>query len=78
MTLLPIHITAGALGIVSGFVALFALKGARLHRKSGVLKDGYPAMLFFIFGAVTWLAAVGDARMILANGAAGLARPERV
>lgn len=36
MTLLPIHIAAGAIGIVSGFVALFALKGARLHRTSGM------------------------------------------
>ena len=35
MILLPIHIAAGAVGIVSGFVALFALKGARLHRSSG-------------------------------------------
>ena len=37
MTLLPIHIVAGSVGIVSGFVALFALKGARLHRKSGIV-----------------------------------------
>ena len=37
MTLLPIHIAAGAVGIVSGFVALFALKGATLHRNSGMV-----------------------------------------
>jgi len=37
MTLLPIHIAAGAVGIISGFVALFALKGAMLHRKSGMV-----------------------------------------
>jgi uncharacterized membrane protein len=37
MTLLPIHIAAGAIGIVSGFVALFAFKGARLHRTSGMV-----------------------------------------
>ena len=35
MTLLPIHIIAGLTGIVSGFVALYTLKGAKLHRKSG-------------------------------------------
>jgi hypothetical protein len=29
------HIVAGSLGLVSGFVALYAVKGARLHRKSG-------------------------------------------
>lgn len=34
--LLP-HIVAGALGIVSGFVALSAMKGATLHRKSGMI-----------------------------------------
>ena len=35
--LLPIHIVAGGLGIVFGFVALYAAKGAWLHRKSGML-----------------------------------------
>ncbi|HKC63058.1 MAG TPA: hypothetical protein VKB86_05445 [Pyrinomonadaceae bacterium] len=37
ITLLPIHIIAGAIGIVSGAVALCALKGATLHRKSGMI-----------------------------------------
>jgi len=37
MTLVPVHVVAGATAIVSGFVALYALKGARLHRKSGML-----------------------------------------
>ena len=37
MTLLPIHIIGGAIGIVSGFVALYAVKGATLHRKSGMI-----------------------------------------
>lgn len=36
MTLL-LHILAGGLGVVSGAVALYAAKGARLHRKSGML-----------------------------------------
>jgi uncharacterized membrane protein len=36
MTLL-VHILAGGLGIVLGAVALSAAKGARLHRKSGML-----------------------------------------
>jgi hypothetical protein len=35
--LLPIHIVAGGLGIVFGFVALYAAKGAWLHRQSGML-----------------------------------------
>jgi hypothetical protein len=37
MALLPIHIIAGLTGIVSGFFALYTLKGAKLHRKSGIV-----------------------------------------
>jgi uncharacterized membrane protein len=37
MTALAVHIVAGSLGIIFGFVALYALKGAKLHRKSGML-----------------------------------------
>ncbi len=36
MILLP-HVLAGGLGILSGFVALYATKGATLHRKSGMI-----------------------------------------
>ena len=35
--LLPIHIVAAGLGLVSGAVALSAAKGGRLHRRSGTL-----------------------------------------
>jgi uncharacterized membrane protein len=35
--LLPIHIIAGLTGIVSGAVAIFARKGAKLHRQSGMI-----------------------------------------
>jgi hypothetical protein len=34
---LLLHILAGSLGIVTGFIALYAAKGARLHRKSGLI-----------------------------------------
>jgi len=37
MAALAVHISAGGLGIVFGFVALFAAKGARLHRQSGMV-----------------------------------------
>jgi hypothetical protein len=37
MVLLPIHIIAGLTGIISGFIALYTLKGAKLHRKSGMI-----------------------------------------
>jgi uncharacterized membrane protein len=36
MTLL-VHIVAGGLGLISGYVALYAAKGATLHRKVGIL-----------------------------------------
>ena len=35
--LLPIHIVAGGLAIVLGFVALFVKKGGTIHRGSGML-----------------------------------------
>lgn len=34
---LLVHIVAGSLGLVSGFVALFAAKGAPLHRRFGMV-----------------------------------------
>ncbi|HYH78657.1 MAG TPA: hypothetical protein VEX86_02645 [Longimicrobium sp.] len=34
---LMVHIAAGGLGIVAGFAALYAAKGAGLHRRSGVV-----------------------------------------
>jgi uncharacterized membrane protein len=35
--ILLLHILAGGLGLLSGYVALYASKGAPLHRKSGML-----------------------------------------
>ena len=35
--ILPIHILAGFLALVFGYVALYAAKGATLHRRSGLL-----------------------------------------
>ena len=35
--ILPAHILAGVLALVFGYVALYATKGATLHRKSGML-----------------------------------------
>ena len=36
-TMLPIHVIAGARGIISGFIALFVVKGATVHRRSGTV-----------------------------------------
>jgi hypothetical protein len=52
MTLpLVVHIVAGGLGLLFGFVALYAAKGAWLHRKSGML---------FVY-ALTTMALLGAA-----------------
>ena len=37
MMLIPFHVIAGAIAIVSGLVALYAFKGGTLHRKSGTI-----------------------------------------
>jgi uncharacterized membrane protein len=37
VTVLPLHILAGGIGLVAGYVALSAAKGGTLHRKSGLL-----------------------------------------
>ena len=52
MTLLPIHIVAGLIGLVSGAVALSARKGAKLHRKDGMIFV-YAMMIVAITGTVS-------------------------
>ena len=51
MRLVPVHIVGGAIGIASGFIALYALKGATLHRKSGMIFV-YAMLVLSISGAV--------------------------
>ncbi len=58
MTLLPLHVIGGVIAIVSGFVALYALKGARLHRKSGTLFV-YAMLVMSLSGAVMALGRAG-------------------
>jgi uncharacterized membrane protein len=51
MTLLPIHIIAGSIAIVAGFISVFALKGAKVHRKSGMIFV-YAMVILSLTGAV--------------------------
>jgi uncharacterized membrane protein len=37
MTLVPFHVVAGTIAIVAGFLALYSVKGLKLHRKSGMV-----------------------------------------
>jgi uncharacterized membrane protein len=66
MTLIPLHVLGGAIAIVSGFVALFALKGARLHRKSGTIFV-YAMLVMSLSGAVMAVGRVGAAMNIPAG-----------
>lgn len=51
MPLLPLHIVAGLTAIVTGYVAIAALKGTRLHRRSGMIFV-YAMLLLGSTGAV--------------------------
>jgi uncharacterized membrane protein len=63
--MLLVHIAAGGLGIVSGFVALFAAKGARLHRKSGMLF--VYAMVTMALSGVVMAALLGEGVNVIAG-----------
>jgi len=51
VSLLPVHIIAGSIAIIAGFISVFALKGAKLHRKSGMIFV-YSMVVLSITGAV--------------------------
>lgn len=53
---LIVHITAGAIALLAGYVALFSPKGERVHRKSGMLFV-YSMTVMAILGAT--IAAIG-------------------
>jgi uncharacterized membrane protein len=61
-TTLFLHIVAGGLALVSGYVALYAAKGATLHRKSGMLF--VYAMLVMSVGGLVIAAGRGAAPAI--------------
>lgn len=54
-SLLVIHIAGGALGLLAGFVALYARKGGTVHRRVGVVFVF--AMLTMTLGALAYMAA---------------------
>lgn len=51
MSLLPIHIIAGSIAIIAGFISVFAVKGLKLHRKSGMIFV-YSMVVLGLTGAV--------------------------
>lgn len=55
--LLPIHIIGGSIAIIAGFISVFAVKGLKLHRKSGMVFV-YSMVVLSLTGAV--IAALRD------------------
>jgi uncharacterized membrane protein len=49
-TILPLHVLAGALALLSGYVALYAAKGATAHRRSGTV-FAYAMIVMSLSGA---------------------------
>jgi len=68
MLLLPVHIAAGCLGIVTGFVALFTHKGGRAHRKAGAIFVG--AMVVMASTGVVMSAIKGNGGNIMGGSVA--------
>jgi uncharacterized membrane protein len=62
---LRVHVLGAALGLVFGYVALYATKGAPLHRKSGVLF--VCAMLAMSLTGAVMAAFKGDAGTVIAG-----------
>jgi len=58
MTLVPFHVLAGVTAIASGFVALYALKGGTLHRRSGTI-FAYAMLVMSLSGAVMAIGSAG-------------------
>jgi uncharacterized membrane protein len=65
ITMMTVHIVTGGLGLLSGFVALYAAKGATLHRASGTV---------FVYSMVT-MAMLGVAIAAVWGRAASLNVP---
>ena len=57
------HVVAGGLGILTGFLALYAAKGKRMHRKSGLLFV-YAMLVMASTGALMATLAGGEASVI--------------
>jgi hypothetical protein len=60
MTLLPLHVLGGAIGVLSGLVALYVLKGGKVHRRSGMIFV-YAMLVMSLSGAVMAVGRAGAA-----------------
>jgi uncharacterized membrane protein len=60
MKLVPVHVIAAAIALVSGFIALYAFKGGALHRKTGTI-FAYAMLVLSLSGAVMAVGRAGAA-----------------
>lgn len=63
--LLPLHILAGSLALLAGYLALFSAKGATLHRRSGRI---FVATMLTMSLTGAWIAYVRDVPVSLIAG----------
>jgi uncharacterized membrane protein len=56
------HIVAGGVGILTGFIALYAVKGARVHRKSGTVFVYAMIAMALLGGTIAIVRKQGSAR----------------
>ncbi len=66
MVLVPFHVTAGVIAVVTGFVALLVLKGGTLHRRSGMIFV-YAMLVMAFSGLVMAIGRAGSALNISAG-----------
>ena len=68
-TLVLVHVVAGTLSLLSGYVALYAVKGATVHRRSGTM---FVAAMLVMCVAGAFLAALRDNQWSIVNLTAGV------
>jgi hypothetical protein len=66
MTLLPVHVAGGAIGVISGLFALYVLKGGTLHRNSGMVFV-YAMLVMSLTGVVVAVGRPGTAMNVPAG-----------
>lgn len=71
------RVDIGALLFVGAVGATLILHGFDAASGPTRAKDGYPAAMYFIFGAVALLFAMGDVRMLMRGGVSGARRIAR-
>ena len=58
-----VHVAAGGVALVAGFIALFAVKGATIHRKTGIIFV-YAMVVMGLLGAAVAAAGGGEASTV--------------